>query len=538
MSISSTHLPKSNKLYKTYINDFDSLSEYYAVNYRSPEAIQAHANTIRQADYPRRQISAILKKQNQNWGSSEIVQQNAAMIGEPESLVVVTGQQVGIFGGPLFILYKALTCIKLAEKLSTQLQKKVIPIFWLAADDDDVAEINQLTVLTQQNTLSPFSCSFDTEERKPVAGIHLTENILKCHEVFADTVFDSEFKGDILSALRDAYAIGQSLPDAFARWLTYLLSEFGLVILNPADTQIRSLAAKIFLQEIENDSPSTMAAMATSSKLSEAGFPVQVPLRPGRFNLFYVDEYRHAMAKKNGHFTSTDGTVHFSVSDFIAAIKEKPEQFSPNVIMRPIVQDSILPNLAYVAGPAEVSYFAQLRDVYEKFNIRMPIIYPRKSVTILEKKIKRVLDKHDLELEDFWGNSDELMTQVVRHATPEGIFEPVLTAKDQLNVSLGELKNRVVSLDATLSGFIDKERHKIIHQLELIEKKIVQASKRQNEILQQQLSKASHSLYPNQKLQERELSYIPFLCKYGKTFIQHLYDELDLENFSHQIIEP
>jgi len=535
-TIATSSLPGSNKLLATYIDDFDSLGDFYAVDYRSPRWLLDHAGRVAHHDYPRPEVAAVLRRQNLSWGAGDQVLQNLEALAEPQSVAIVSGQQVGIFGGPLFTLYKALTCVKLADKLGKLSGVRFVPVFWLAADDDDVAEINRLLVLTSDNRLSPFSCEFDTDERKPLANVHLTENIQNCHRAFAEVISDTEFKDEILGALRQAYANGQSLPDAFARWLTYLMGSLGLVILNPTDPELRRLASRLFLQEVEANSPSTEAVMATSAVLKQRGLPVQVPLRSGHFNMFYVDEYRHALERAGDCIVTTDGELSFSRDDFVGRIREQPQSFSPNVILRPLLQDFLLPSVAYVAGPAETTYFAQLRGVYERFGVLMPAIYPRKSLTLLEKKIVRVLEKYDLHLADFWGPVEELIGRVAKQQAPDGLFEPVAAARDELSSRLSELKTRATALDPTLAGFIDKERGKIFHQLELIDKKLVQAAKKRNEILQQQLRKAANALYPNYHLQERELSLVPFLCKYGKSLIDHLYQAVDLESFDHQVV--
>lgn len=537
MHIPAAQLPGTGKLYSTYLSNFEAVHEFYHVDYRTGERLHVHAQQVAGHDYPRAAIAKILQRQNLSWGAGEKVRSNIAALAQPGSVAVVTGQQVGMFGGPLFTLYKALTCLKLAAAMQTRLQREVVPVFWLAADDDDLAEVNHLLFMTRENTLTSLSCLPDSEQRRPAAQVHLTAEISACHQALADTIFDSEFKSEILAALAQAYRAGHTLPEAFAHWLNYLLGDFGLVILNPADLELRQLARRIFLPEIVQESPSTKAALQSSARLEQAGYNVQVPLRPGRFNLFYVDSARHALEQKEGRCVSTDGQFEFTAQELQQRIQEMPQQFSPNVILRPVLQDFLLPNIAYIAGPAEISYFAQLRGVYESFGVLMPAIYPRKSLTLLEAKVKRVMEKYGLALPEFWTRPEDLVARVARQEAPEGLFEPVASARDMLGHRLDELKQRAVALDPTLAGFIDKERGKIFHQLEIIENKLLQASKRQDETMQQQIMKAANALFPRQSLQEREFGIVPFLCKYGKGVIHRIFDEMDLQSFDHQVIE-
>jgi len=541
VKIPFSDVPGTSRLFLDYLENFDRLGEFFAVDYRSRAALLAQSDLVAQRDYPRAEMAKILDKQNRRWGAGEATARQIAALEKSGSAVVVSGQQVGIFGGPFFTLYKALTCLKLAESLSARLGREVTPIFWLAADDDDVAEVNQLTVMNRENELEPFSCVFDTEARRPVAQIHLTGNIDQCHQALAAAIPDTEFKADLLHALQEAYHPGATLSDAFARWLMNVLGHYGLVLMNPADAEIKRLAAPLFEQEIQIQSPSTTAALQAIDRLAAQDYSPQVSLRPDRLNLFYVRTQRHTLEQRLGAFFSTDGAFQFSHGDLLRQVQRHPENFSPNVMLRPVMQDFLLPTVAYVAGPAEIAYFAQLRGVYEAFSVPMPAIFPRHSMTLLEKKIARVLEKYDLQIADFWtaqgGAAEELISRIVKREAADSLFTPVAAARDELRRQLAELKTRATALDATLGGFIEKEQGKIFHQLEIIEKKLLQAAKRQDETLTRQIAKAAHALYPNRRLQERELSFVSFLCKYGRELVQKLYEQIDLTNFQHQVVE-
>ena len=541
MRIPFSRLPNPNRLFVDYSENFDQLTDFYATDYRSRAALLAQIDLAAQRDCPRIQLAEVLHQQNHRWGGGEATARHIAALAQNGSVAIVTGQQVGVFGGPLFTLFKALTCLKLAESLRARSGREVVPIFWLAADDDDVAEVNQLTVMNRENELISLSCLADTATRRPVSHVQLPENIANCHEALAAAIPDTEFKSELLQALQAAYQPGTTLPDAFARWLLNLLGHFGLVVMNPADPAIKKLAVPLFAREISGGSPSTVAALQAIEKISTVGYTAQVPLRAGRLNLFYVQTQRHALEQREGIFSSTDETLRFSRETLLNELNEHPECFAPNVMLRPLMQDFLLPTVAYIAGPAEVAYFAQLRGVYEAFALPMPAIFPRQSFTLMEKKISHLLEKHKLQIADFWsaqgGAAEELVGQILKREAADGLFAPVAAARDALGQRLGELKKQATTLDATLGGFIEKEQGKIFHQLEGIEKKLLQAAKRQNETLTQQIAKAAHALYPRRHLQERELSFVPYLCKYGRGLIQKIYEQIDLANFQHQVFE-
>jgi bacillithiol biosynthesis cysteine-adding enzyme BshC len=539
--IPSSHLPGTSRLFADYLDHFEKLEQFYAVDYRASAALLAQVERVARQNYPRRELAKILARQNRHWGAGETVERHIAALASPNSVAVVTGQQVGIFGGPLFTLYKALTCLKLAESLRARSGREVVPVFWLAADDDDMAEVNRLTVTNRENELIPFTCVFDTDERRPVAQVHLTDNIATCHHAFSEAIPETEFKNEILLALRQAYFAGESLSGAFARWLLNVLGKYGLVMLNPVDAEIKRLAIPLFEREISGNSPSTAAALQTTAKLAAGDYEPQVVLRSSRLNLFYVQRHRHTLEWRDDHFASTDGALRFSRAELLQLLYHHPEYFSPNVMLRPVLQDFLLPTVAYIAGPAEVAYFAQLRGVYDTFKVPMPAVFPRQSMTLVEKKISHVLAKYGMQITDFWltkGNAaEELSSRIVKREAADELFTPVATVRNELSQRLAELKTRAITVDPTLAGFIEKEQGKIFHQLEGIEKKLLQAVKRQSEVLTQQITKAAHALYPHQHLQERELSFVPFLCKYGRGLIQKLYEQIDLMDFRHHVVE-
>jgi bacillithiol biosynthesis cysteine-adding enzyme BshC len=536
-----SHLPGVSRLFADYIESFEKLGAFYAVDYRSRAALLEQCERVAQRDYPRAAIAKILQRQNQQWGAGDTTLRQLTALAQPGSVAIVSGQQVGLFGGPLFTLYKALTCLKLAESLSARLGREVIPIFWLAADDEDIAEVNHVTVMNRENELVPLVCELDVNERRPVSQVHLTPDIANCHRLLVEALPDTEFKNEVLQSLQVAYSTNVSLPDAFAQWLVHLLGNYGLVVMNPADAELKKLAIPLWAREIEAASPSTAAVLNAVEDLNACGYSPQVSLHPRRLNLFYVQTRRHTLEQRDGKWMSTDGALQFAHAELLHHLRAHPENFSPNVMLRPVLQDFLLPAVAYVAGPAEIAYFAQLRGVYETFDVAMPAIFPRQSMTLREKKVAHVLEKYDLQIADFWstqGNAaEELIGRVMKREAADGLFTPVAAARDALGLRLAELKSRATAIDATLGGFIEKEQGKIFHQLEIIEKKLLQAVKRQNETLAQQIGKAAHALYPHRRLQERELSFVPFLCKYGRGLIQQLYEQIDLTNFQHQIVE-
>lgn len=536
--IAAAQVPHRNPgLYLDYLENFDRLAAYYAVDYRATAAILAHAERVAQREYPRQALAAILSKQSERHHAGKKTAQALKLLQEPETVAVVTGQQTGLFGGPLLTIYKALTAAKLAERLQARRGRAVVTIFWLASDDDDLIEADQCGVLDRNNGFQKISSGFGQLPRRPLSHIVFNDSIADCHAALSDLLADSEFKSTVLAQLAQFFRPGARLVDAFASWLHMLTSEFGLIIVDPSEPDVKRLAAPLFAKEITGRSPSTAAARSAIARLEKMSYSPQVRLRDGRLNLFYVDgEQRHAIEVAGNDFRSTDGLIRFSESELLATVEKTPERLSPNVILRPVVQDYLLPTVAYVAGPSEVAYFAEHRGVYEAFGIPMPAIYPRKSLTLLEKRVERTMEKYGLHIHDLWKPIEPKISELAKNEAPDGLFEPVSAARDELTRELQKLRQQVATLDPTLEGFIDNTAGKILHQLDGLDKKLTQAVKRQNETLTNQLRKVATAVFPNNQLQERSLSVLPFSVKHGGALIRKIYEEIDLGDYDHQVV--
>jgi bacillithiol biosynthesis cysteine-adding enzyme BshC len=537
IKISPAQTPGFNRLYLDYLENFDKLESFYAVDYRSSAALLAHAEKLVKRTYAREKLCAIFQKQNDRYHASKKTAQAIDLFAKPETAAVVTGQQTGLFGGPLLTMYKALTAAKLAERLQARRGKPVVTIFWMATDDDDLVEADQCGVLDRANEFCNLTSGFGQWPRRPFSQVTLDESIDASRAKLNELLPDSEFKPALLDRLARCFKSGASLADAFGAFLQGLTSDFGLIVIDPSDPEVKRLAAPVFAREIYGHSPSTTAALKAIAELEKMGHSPQVPLREGRLNLFYIDgNQRHALEFSGDKFSSTDGSLNFSQKDLLAAVEKTPERFAPNVILRPIIQDYLLPTVAYIGGPAEVAYFAEYRGIYDSFEAPMPAIYPRKSLTLLEKRVERTMEKYGLGIFDLWKPVESKIGELVKKEAPEGLFEPVSAARDQLNRELQTLRERVAALDPTLEGFVESTAGKILHQLDGLDKKLTQAVKRQNETLTSQVHKAATAVFPNGHLQERNLSLLPFLAKYGDGIVRKIYEAIDLGDYEHQVV--
>ncbi|MFQ5638279.1 MAG: bacillithiol biosynthesis cysteine-adding enzyme BshC [bacterium] len=531
-----SQLPGTSRLVADYFDHFDRVAEFYSGDYRDPKNLLGRAGQIKSRDLPLGRLAPILKEQNQRFGCGSQTLAKIDWLLDRNACAVVTGQQTGLFAGPLFTIYKALTAIKFADRLSRNCEGCYVPMFWLASDDHDFREANHIVIPNRTN--EPVEIAYEahpTDSRIPVSEIRLTDAISQLLEQLDEHTHPSEFKADVLAQLADAYQPGTGFAAAFGSWLTTLFKPFGLILIDASDPRMKTLGRPVFEKEISGQSPSTTAALLASKTLGKE-YHAQVQVHPNRLNLFYVDKGRHAIEFSDGSFSIKDSGRTFSEHELLTELEQHPERFSPNVLLRPLYQDALLPTIAYVAGPAESAYYAQMKGIYAHFEIPMPVIFPRKSLTLLENKIEKVLDTYNLKVPDFWGNVDSVISRIAQEQLPESLEQQVADAARKVNENLETLGKIVAQFEPTLISTVEKTRGKMSGQIDMLSKKIVQAYKKRNEVIGRQIYKAKNSLYPNNHLQERGLNIVPYLIKHGFGFIDQLHEAIDISHFDHQII--
>ena len=528
------HLPA---LAADYLYDFGKVREFYDGDFRDPAAFERQTERVRSRRIAREDLAAILSEQNGSYGCGPKTLGAIERLVRDKACAVVTGQQVGLFSGPLYTIYKALTAIKIADALARRGLGSFIPVFWLASDDHDLAEIDHIALMDKDSRLREVRCpSPSAGSRVPVSNVLLPGDIGDCIERIKDLTLDTEFKADILGSLGEAYQPGLSYVEAFGRWMTRLFKSRGLVLIDAGDPRLKAMGRDIFYREIADGSPSTRRAVAASERLRQAGYEPQIPLHEGILNEFYVEGDRRAIQWKDGAFDIKGLDASSTREDLLELANDKPSLFSPNVLLRPLYQDAVLPTVAYVGGPSEIAYFGQLKGVYEAFGLPMPVIYPRKSLTIVEKKIDHILRKYHLSVPDLWSDAAGAIGGITKEEIPDSVGQALLLVRDHLERDFAGLKTEILAFDPGLTDSADLARGKMSQQLDFMQKKVQQAARRRNDVAVQQLRKAVDNLFPNRRLQERVFNIVPYLVKYGAPFIDDLDRAIDIDVADHQFL--
>lgn len=525
-------------LFERYCTAYEDVAAFYAGDFRSADARRAAADRAAAHERDRTMLADVLLKQNERWGLGPKTRDNIEALRERDTVAVVTGQQVGFLTGPLYTIYKTITALQLAEQLAEETGRTVVPVFWVEGEDHDFEEIAGVTVLSRNDVLQIRYAAPTLPDKGNVGAVGRLALDGKAEAALSEldeALPPTEFKDDLMARVRDAYAPDVRLEDAFVHLLRTLFPEAGLVFLNPDDVRLKAMARPLFRREIE-DGVAAAAHVEEASEKLRGPFHAQVQARP--LNLFLLDESgRYPLDLEKGRFHLRNRSRSFTKGELLDRLEAAPEQFSPNVILRPLMQDLLLPTAAYVAGPSEVSYFAQYKGVYDWAEIPMPIIYPRASATLVEAKVQKVLDRYDLDVSAFEEKVDKVFRRLVLIGLEADVDEAFKGAMRHLHQAIEEVKPKVQEVDRTLIKAAEATRASLVKELERFKERVVKAEKRNQDEVRGQLEKAAVNLYPGGKLQERTLSVLYFLNKYSPDLLGGLQATLSLDTTAHQVVE-
>lgn len=444
--------------------------------------------------------------------------------------VVTTGQQPGLFGGPLYNVYKALTVVRLAEALERRMGRPVLPLFWVGSEDHDWEEANHTAVVGVDNELhEPVLPPPHPELRPSIHRVQVDAGVEAVRDDFLATLPQTDFSGPYFELLREAAVPGSTLATAFRHIMEGLLGRFGIFFTDAAEPALKRASAPVLRRELEDSEKLEEVLAETDRRLQGAGYGLQVSLMEGGVNLFIeTDAGRERIYRDDGGFRLRTSGDHLSAEEVLARAQDDPSVLSPNVFLRPVVESAVFPTLAYVAGPGEMAYYAQLRDYFSAHGIRMPVIHPRFGATAVETKIRKVLDKFGLDVQALDRPFHEIAGEVTREEMPTEVRRALGSLRGALGKGVGELETAVKVVDPTLKGPVQHVRSQAFAALEEVEKKVVHALKRENEIALAQLEKAQHHLFPRGKPQERVLNPFYYLTRYGPAFLDAAYGRFEV----------
>jgi bacillithiol biosynthesis cysteine-adding enzyme BshC len=518
-----------------YAFNFDNVAPLYAGDPTSRHAWADAIGRARAYARPHKAVAEILAGQQAHRGAPPAARDAAARLADPRTVAILTGQQAGAFGGPLFTLLKAITSLQLARRTAHDHQADVVTVFWVDAEDHDWEEIASCTVLDA--SFQPRTVTIPPPPgagEQPVAALTLDDRIERSLDTFAEALGTTEFTDGVMATLRQAYRPGTGMADAFARWLEAVLGPHGLVVFDASDPAAKPLVADLFARELREAGRTASLAAAAGQVLSSRGHQPQVIPQPDSVSLFHLDGARRPIRRQGDLFVAGDRT--FSVESLTEQAETSPDQFSPNVLLRPIVQDTLFPTICYVAGPSELAYLGQLREVYASFGVPMPLMYPRATATLVDSATARFLSRYGIPLEQLQPQDESALNRFLESQLPESVEAAVTSAEEAIHEAMARVIEAVPAVDPTLAGAARTTLTKMEQDLRGLQNKMIQAVKRRDETLRRQFARAQAQTFPLGHSQERTLGVVYFLNRYGPALVERLFSELTLELGQHWVI--
>jgi bacillithiol biosynthesis cysteine-adding enzyme BshC len=512
--IRHTDLPGTSKLFADFTYHFDRVAGFYRHNPHDPQAL---ADAAAELDYPNDRRAAMVRALEGQNGPSESLRRLA----EPGTVAVVTGQQVGLFSGPAYTVYKAITAARLARDL-TQRGIPAVPVFWLATEDHDFPEVNH--AWTFDPSLNPTMLRVEAPaevngRQRPVGGIVIDQFPV---DKLAATLAGFPFGDEVAAIVGDAYRPGMTMGGAFRTLLAMLLAKLDLVFLDPLDPAIRKIGAPLVAEALGAAPELKARLMARNRELEAAGYHAQVHLEE-KTSLFFLLENgeRVPLRRKDSEFS---------------ALRDRAAEVSPNALLRPVVQDFLLPTVAYIGGPAELAYLAQSNVIYDRLLGRMPVVTSRSSFTLVESRGQKLLQRFGLTVAQTLVDEEHLKERIARSLVPGSVEEAFADTSKGVTARLDGLARELAGFDPTLAASLGKARAKILYQLEKTRKKIERETLRRDTRATADAHYLHSLLYPEKHLQERFYSILPFLAKHGMDLPDQIYDAAQLDCPDHRVL--
>jgi bacillithiol biosynthesis cysteine-adding enzyme BshC len=521
-------IPHTTRLFSDFLSYSSDIRKFFP-NPPDPARVASRAAVVPHGTKIHGQVADVLQKRNRFWGASEKTLENIRRLRDGAH-AVVTGQQVGLFGGPVLSLFKAASVLSLAKQVESA-GVDCVPVFWLASEDHDLAEVNQSLLLNADFQLAPFSVETEGKADSPVANVRLAAGT---DELVAKV---AQILGENLAAdyLRDSYCVGETFSGAYARLYTRLFAEHGLVLLDPSDDELHRIAAPLFVEAVERAGELDDALLERNREITHAGYHEQVKITGESTPLFaLVDGARMPIHRANGGFSIRKERL--TLEELKRRIEEHQEEFNPNVLLRPVLQDYWLPTLAYIGGPAEIAYFAQVGVVFEKLLGRVTTVLPRMSATLIEPKIEKLLNKYELNLEDLFHGETQLRDELAVRSLPPELKLDFERGRLAVEEAMQRISESLHKLDPTLVEAARNAANKMHYQVGRLEKRASQAELRREETLSRHAAMIENALYPHKTLQEREIAGLYFYAKYGAELIDRLIETAQNPCPEHKIV--
>ncbi len=516
--------------------DFSSVASLFSGNPADPGAWRSTIERVRRAPRDRARLAALLQAQLARRGTAAEARRAADRLASPDAAAVVTGQQTGLFGGPLYTLLKAVTAVQLARRVEDEHGVPTVAVFWAHGEDHDWQEVRTASVLDADAALAEVGLDAPPGAGdQPMHRLVLDAGIDRALDRLGAVLPQTEFTSELLARLRAHYRAGSSLSAAFAGWMDDLMARHGLVVFEGDDPDAKPLMADLLARELERADETTALVRAGAGRLRALGHAPPLEPADDAVAMFYLDARgRLPIRRRDGALGV--GHERRAAADLAAEARAHPERFSPNVVLRPVTQDRLFPTICYVGGPSEIAYQAQLGGVYRAFGVEPPLLFPRTSATLIDAATERFLERSDLPLDALRARDEAALNGLLARHLPPSLDDALDATRRALDAHVEPLRAAAIRVDPTLGGAVETTTRRLHDTLETLHAKIVHAAKRKDATLRRQFARAQALAFPGGTPQERVLSVPFFVNRYGLTLAAQLLQVLPLGIGRHWIV--
>ncbi|MDF2815232.1 MAG: bacillithiol biosynthesis cysteine-adding enzyme BshC [Paenibacillus sp.] len=529
-------------LARNYIESFDSVSSLYAYNPHDPNKFAARAEWLDRDIRPsldRDKLASVLRDYNQAVGNAPEAMEAIDALQDPRTLVVVGGQQAGLFTGPLLVIFKAITVLQTARFASEQLNRRVVPVFWIAGEDHDLDEVNHVNVLTDSLSIHKIKLATVPEKRGPVSSVSISqEEWQEVLEQLEASLMNTEFKAGLMEQVKEACLNASSLTDSFARLMAQWFGSYGLVLIDSADPSWRRLEAPMFKELAEKERELNTVLLTSQTELQNLGFTPQAEVRSEQANLFFLHNGERLLLQvdNDGNYTDKRGELKLTREELITIASTQPEKLSNNVMTRPLMQDYMLPVLSVVLGTSEIAYWGVLKNAFEHVGMQMPILEPRMEFSLVEGTLQKQMGKYGLTFEDIILHFDRKKQEWLDSQGSLQLSETFAEIKLQFADLYKPVIDRVGTINPGMRKLGETNMAKIVEQIEFLESRANEAFESQFESALRHWERLRVSLYPQAKPQERVFNALAYFVKYGDGWLKELITAPMQPNGSHRIV--
>lgn len=530
MFCDSISLPAANQLTEAFLNGDPQVARLFPYRPFQLSSYRERLSWLKQAKYPHRdRLVEGLLAYNRRMGNHANALAAIETLRDPDTYVVVGGQQPGVLTGPLYTVHKALSLLHTARYLRAELDRPIVPVFWIAGEDHDLEEMNHVYRPNADGV--PTKQKLDVSVGGRVSASMLPverESLVRFAEMFFAAHPETPYTSDLRQLVVASAEQSETLADWFARLMAQLFGKYGLILLESSLPFVRELEEPVFRDVLEANERIAGLLSACEKTIRSLGYPPQLQLDDEQAHLFLYDQgERHALRRSGRHFTIRGGQRQFSREELLRLLAENPQQFSANVVTRPLMQERLLPTLAFVGGPSEIAYWAFFREYFAHFGCQLPVVQPRTSLTFLDGALLRLLEQFELSVEEVLRDFSGWKQRWVQGLAPSGMSERFAQARRSIEQIYQPVVDEVSRIDPGLRKLAAKNLHILLDQVRFLEERTEQSILAKHAIARRRLERIESALLPFGQLQERTYNIFTFLNKYGCDLLDRLV-ELEL----------